>query len=214
MSDWDGFLKGDLECEKCGKELSGKNGSYPAETYAGSYTGLCKDCQNEGAYVVKEYFDGAKKISHPPLWTSTGRCRDTFKAYDDCDECDGDGMNIIHKSFRDGGKYRAYCEECAERFREHPLRKARDEMEDKFMVLHTAWEDDFQEKIEDIDDEDKKKEIAEEIWDKIHEDRDKVYEVIKRRFEEAKDMGSFEGIEHIKDAEDEIMELDLNKEYW
>lgn len=210
--EWDGFIEGELKCERCGKELSDKNGRNPVETYAGTFTGLCGDCERESPYTVKEYFDGAKKISYPPICPSHRRSRETHIAYDDCDECDGKGMEVVRRHNR--GNYRSYCEECLDRFHSHPFRETSDEVRDEYVPSHSDWEDDFQNDIEDIEDEEEQKRIAKEYWEKINEDRKKVRKVINEKFEEAKEMSEDEGVEHIKDVESEIKDLDLNKEYW
>ncbi len=64
--DRNGFLTGPLNCNQCGKELSGENGPRPAETYAGTYTGLCYSCEKGGALIVKKHFEGAVTYSYKP----------------------------------------------------------------------------------------------------------------------------------------------------
>ena len=103
--EWDGFppegVK--LKCDRCGVELSGRDGDRPAESYLGTYTGLCYTCQNAGPYVVETFFDGAKRLSYPGTqwWPS----------------------------YPSG--YRSYCEACFKRFINHPVRVADRAFEDE-----------------------------------------------------------------------------------
>ncbi len=213
---WDGFLPEGVTCKRCGKELSDKNGRNPAESYLGSYTGLCKECTYEDPYVVKEYFDGAKKISHPPIKISGHNPRREFVAYDDCDECDGKGCEENHRVHRTN--YYSYCEKCNEKFHSHPLRERKQELLEKYEQPINRrldrWEEDFQDDIEDIEDDEKVEEIAEDYLEKINEDKNKLWDIIHEKFDEAKEFDNTdEGIEHLETVVDEIEELNLHKDY-
>lgn len=45
MMDEHGFLPAH-PCRNCGRQLRGADSSYPAELYAGTYTGICYECHN------------------------------------------------------------------------------------------------------------------------------------------------------------------------
>ena len=108
-------------CIKCGKPLNA-DGNHPAELYAGTYTGLCYGCEKSSSYVVKEYRDGAKRISYPPHCPSWRRDREEFIAYDGCPFCKGTGrfMKYSHGTF---GSYPVHCDRCFDRYYNEPLRK-------------------------------------------------------------------------------------------
>jgi len=128
--EWDGFppegVK--LKCDRCGVELSGRDGDRPAESYLGTYTGLCYTCQNAGPYVVETFFDGAKRLSYPPSCPSWRRDRELYTAYGDCPTCKGSGTQWW-TSYPSG--YRSYCEACFKRFINHPVRVADRAFEDE-----------------------------------------------------------------------------------
>jgi len=111
---WDGMYP-KHSCKKCGKPLNA-DGNHPAELYTGTYTGLCYGCEKSSAYVVKEYRDGAKRISYPPHCPSWRRNREEFVAYDDCPDCGGKGRKMISRTFGVGGSYPINCEKCADRY--------------------------------------------------------------------------------------------------
>jgi len=121
--DKNGFLPKGIKCDQCGKELSGENGPRPAESYAGSFTGLCYSCQNGGPYIVKEHFDGAITRSYPPHSPSWRRDREEQTGYPDCPECNGSGRKYHDQPLSRGGGYYGYCEPCFNKYYNHPLRK-------------------------------------------------------------------------------------------
>ena len=118
---WDGMYH-QHNCKQCGKPLNA-DGGHPAELYAGTYTGLCYHCQNEGPYVVKAYCDGAQRISCPPHCPSWRRDREEYTAYPDCPDCHGTGRHYVSRADGKGGSYYRHCECCFERFYAHPGRK-------------------------------------------------------------------------------------------
>jgi hypothetical protein len=101
-------------CKGCGKELSGKDGPRPAETYAGTATGLCYSCERGKAYVVpgSELPDGGRLVSHPPACPSWRRDRTTHWAYPDCEDCGGKGAKMRHTAMN---QYLEYCRICMAR---------------------------------------------------------------------------------------------------
>lgn len=128
-----GFYDYGSKCQVCGAVLGGtkyEDASYdrPAELYAGTYTGLCYKCQNSDAYVVKTEWDGAQTISYPPHCPSWRRDRETYTAYADCQECQGQGRHYISRSFAEGGSYYRYCPTCLDRYCNEAHRKLWQEM--------------------------------------------------------------------------------------
>lgn len=113
LMDKDGFFPV-VPCRACGKQLSGRDGPRPAETYAGTATGLCYACSSGPAYVVpdSELPDGARLVSHPPACPSWRRDRTTHWAYPDCTECGG--MGARHR-YSWSGDYMEYCRPCMAR---------------------------------------------------------------------------------------------------
>lgn len=114
---WDGFLPEGTKCEQCGTVLK-----KDAESYAGTFTGLCRACENISVRIEKVFFDRAVKISYPPHCPSWRRNRDSFIAYKDCKECGGSGKKTIIRSMAYGGSYPVSCPLCSDRFYKHPLR--------------------------------------------------------------------------------------------
>lgn len=117
-----GFLP-QQNCQGCGKPLNrDKN---PAELYAGTFTGLCYECERKAAYVTYEFSDGAKYWSHAPHCPSWRRDRETFIAYDDCPECkEKHGRIMVSRNFSQGGPYPIQCQTCLSRYTSHPERQA------------------------------------------------------------------------------------------
>jgi hypothetical protein len=111
--DGDGFLPV-TPCRVCGKPLSSKDGPRPAETYAGTATGLCYACSSGPAYVVpdSELPDGARLVSHPPASPSWRRDRTTHWGYPYCGECKGMGARMRYSSMN---QYMEYCRPCMTR---------------------------------------------------------------------------------------------------
>lgn len=109
-------------CKACGKPLQGDGDGHPAESYAGTYTGLCDVCTRAGGYVEHTYRDGAQRWSYPPHCPAWRRDRETFHAYPDCQTCQGSGRLYVSRSCAVGGSYYSYCPQCFERFYGEPLR--------------------------------------------------------------------------------------------
>lgn len=116
-----GFYHG-LTCKRCGKPLHGQDSGYPAESYAGTYNGLCYPCTNAGPFVQSTEMDGATIMSYPPHSPSWRRDRETFIAYPDCEECHGKGRFMVSRNYGMGGPYPRSCEPCGKRYDTHPLR--------------------------------------------------------------------------------------------
>lgn len=119
METWDGFLHG-VKCSNCDKVL----GQNPAENYAGTYTGLCYTCERADVFVAKAEPDGAQHLSYPPHCPAWRRDREMFKAYTDCQECNGKGRQVISRTDAQGGSYPIQCESCSKRYHGHPIRVA------------------------------------------------------------------------------------------
>jgi len=123
MMDERGMLPKGLKCQRCGKELDDGTRGYPAELYAGTYTGLCYACTGAGPYVVRVHvYDDAMVVSHPPACPSWRRDRTEHFAYADCDQCHGRGA---FKRWGRNGHYMDYYKACLDRFM-CPDRRERD----------------------------------------------------------------------------------------
>lgn len=135
---WDGMLNVKY-CTKCGGELN-PDGARPAEVYAGTYTGLCYNCERAGAYVVRVHEDGAREISYPPSSPSWRRSREEYIGYLDCEECGGSGFRWEHRAHPQGGSYRGYCSECLKRWVMHPKRARMSKLNDWiWSAVTAAW---------------------------------------------------------------------------
>ena len=124
-----------MNCIKCGKKL----GENPAETYPGTYTGLCYNCQDADPYIVEEFPDSGVKISYPPYAPSFRRERRTFVAYRDCCECRGSGRIKVQRDLTEGGSYFIQCRACSKRYYNYPPR--RDNIE--FGLTVAEWVEDY-----------------------------------------------------------------------
>lgn len=125
MSAWDGFPPEGLvlTCSRCGEELSGRGGDRPAETYAGTYTGLCYGCQRTRAFPRQvDELDGAVWWEWPPHSPSWRRDRETYVAYDGCEDCGGRGRRMVSRPDARGGSYPRNCPACWRRWLDHPVR--------------------------------------------------------------------------------------------
>ena len=143
---WNGFLLEGSKCRSCGKALDGENGDRPAESYMGTYTGLCSSCCMAPAYVMRTDFDGAQHWSYPPHCPSWRRDREDYRAYPDCPDCKGAGCQWVSRSLRVGGSYRSHCERCSRQYWEHPIRVADRAFED---ALDAQKEEDLEFAIKD-----------------------------------------------------------------
>ncbi len=113
-----GQIKAELHCHSCGVKLGGR---IPAETYAGTYNGLCYSCSGAPEFVThQEALDGAWWWSYPPHCPSWRRDRESFVAYSGCETCGGRGVVGGHSWNR--GYER--CTTCGDRYYRHPKRKA------------------------------------------------------------------------------------------
>jgi hypothetical protein len=111
MADWDGFLPG-ATCRRCGVRLQGQGEGRPAESYAGTYNGLCYPCTGRPADVIGHYSDGAVLVEHPPSCPSWRRNRETFYAFPGCEACKGLGAKW---NYGNGGGYLSQCKVCQQR---------------------------------------------------------------------------------------------------
>lgn len=114
-------------CQGCGKELDGENGRNPAETYAGTFNGLCYACTAAAPFVVSiAELDGARDVSWPPHCPAWRRDREDFYAYEDCEICDGMGATRAYRTrsiVSGGGPFWERCPSCGPRYWNHPRRR-------------------------------------------------------------------------------------------
>lgn len=111
---WDGFIPG-ATCKRCGVRLQGRGEGRPAESYAGTYNGLCYPCTSRPGEVIGVFSDGAVLIEYPPHLPSWRRDRETFFAFQDCPACHGHGRTWEHSSGPFGGSFPAQCRACTDR---------------------------------------------------------------------------------------------------
>src|SRR5262249_19673065 len=112
--DKDGFLPAQ-DCDVCNKPLQGQGSGHPAELYAGTFTGLCYDCERAPAFLVRVYPCGASEWSFPPSEPSYRRTRELYIGYGGCN-CGGMGRMWKERSFRYGGRYAVNCSKCFRRY--------------------------------------------------------------------------------------------------
>lgn len=114
-------------CQGCGKELDGEYGPNPAETYAGTFNGLCYTCTGKSPFVVSiAELDNARLVSWPPHLPSWRRDRETFYGYEDCQHCEGLGAKRAYRprsSVSGGGPLWERCSSCGPRYWDHPRRR-------------------------------------------------------------------------------------------
>lgn len=111
----DGFYEG-LNCNGCGKPLRGQGSGYPAESYAGTYTGLCYGCTDAPARHVETDETGAEIWEHPPPLPSWRRDRVRYRGYKDCARCKGRGA-LPGRNWRRTRD----CDTCWERYLRNPI---------------------------------------------------------------------------------------------
>lgn len=136
---WDGFLTG-CTCKRCGRQLQGLGDGRPAESYAGTYTGLCYDCERQGERLLRTAFDGCATWEFPPHCPAWRRDREQFKGYAGCPVCRGKGRLMRYQEPRFGGSYSTNCEPCSKRYYAHPRRRG---WERRLKQLKTAAENRF-----------------------------------------------------------------------
>lgn len=120
---WDGFLPPGMTCLHCGAELAGVYSGRPAESYLGTYNGLCYRCTGRAAFAVRvELLDRATWWEWPPHCPSWRRARETFVGYAGCEHCGGQGRIMKPRYSAGGGSYAANCKPCMDRYRAHPVR--------------------------------------------------------------------------------------------
>jgi len=117
---WNGFLPKGVKCKQCGAVLEGEGEGRPAESYLGTYNGLCYPCTGKGPYFTGEVLvSGAKVYSHPPSCPSWRRDRTTYYFFEDCTVCQfGSVRKYSPGPF--GGSYNSQCDACSKRHYEHP----------------------------------------------------------------------------------------------
>ena len=120
---WRGFLPEGVQCTGCGAELQGEGSGRPAESYLGTYTGLCHSCTSQGPVrdESSQYVSGAWSWSHPPALPSWRRDRERYFAFSDCQKCKGQGCVTQSRSSVTGGSYGTQCSTCSDRHQKHPL---------------------------------------------------------------------------------------------
>ena len=125
-------------CKRCNKPLQGQGSGRPAELYAGTYTGLCYPCTNAPMIILRQYPDGAQRKEYSPYRPSYRRNRNSYIAYDDCDDCKGLGYTYRYQRH---GSYRAYCDTCSRRFYKHPIRQAYESHYNRLRDRFVSWYD-------------------------------------------------------------------------
>lgn len=124
---WNGFLPKGTKCKACGAVLQGEGEGRPAESYAGTYTGLCNACTGAAPYDTGEVLtSGAHVWSHPPHAPSWRRERETHYGFMGCAHCRGTGSP----------GYGRQCPDCLRRHEEHP---AVAEERERARIGHEAW---------------------------------------------------------------------------
>jgi hypothetical protein len=137
--DRDGFFPAQ-PCRRCGKPLCGQGTGYPAELYAGTYTGLCYHCTGAGAFATGETLpSGAAWWDWPPSCPSHRRDRERYYAFEGCEKCRGQGGVYVPRSFGQGGGYMAQCPVCRARHEAHPTTIAQREADARRAVACDAW---------------------------------------------------------------------------
>ena len=118
---WDGFLPEHC-CKWCGSKLRGHDSGYPAELYAGTYTGLCYSCTSSKPFMEKEWADGCQLWNFPPHQPSWRRDRETYFYHASCKQgCD---HGRVYASRGQGGFYYRYCEYCLDKYCSNKFRIA------------------------------------------------------------------------------------------
>jgi len=111
------------QCRQCGRQLNA-DGGHPAELYAGTYTGLCYQCERSGERLVHvARLDGAEVWEFPPHCPSWRRDRERFIGFRGCQVCAGKGRLWVGRADAQGGSYTEQCKECSARYWDHPLRQ-------------------------------------------------------------------------------------------
>lgn len=100
-------------CRVCGRPLN-HDGNYPAELYAGTYTGICYACERTGPFVVTTFEDGCQLVSHPPHCPAWRRTREEYYWYEGCGQCQR-GRVWVSRAGSQGGPYTRSCPTCAPR---------------------------------------------------------------------------------------------------
>lgn len=122
-----GHYESGLTCRQCGKALDGPNGNNPAETYAGTYNGLCYPCTSAQGYITHvDVLDDALHWSYPPHLPSWRRDREHQIGYADCRMCGGGGFSWAHGQHV---RHRVACRPCMVRHSQHPGRQHRYELQ-------------------------------------------------------------------------------------
>lgn len=136
---WDGFIRipGGIDCAICGKTLGSIDDprSNPAESYAGTYTGLCYGCERSATWACYRCDDGLIYYSHPPHLPSWRRDREFYFAYEDCTTCQK-GAVRVSRSDAMGGSYNTQCVKCRDRAHSHPIRAAHIREYEAFQERH------------------------------------------------------------------------------
>lgn len=116
-----GFLP-PCDCARCGRPLQGMGEGRPAERYAGTYTGLCYECNDRPPECGGvSALDGARYWEYPPHAPSWRRDREGgHVGYADCPRCRGRG--VVNWPVASGTPY-TQCEDCTARYDAHPLRQ-------------------------------------------------------------------------------------------
>jgi len=120
---WNGFYP-EHPCKKCGQMLKGQDSGYPAETYAGTYNGLCYKCTGSMPYLQKKWADGCQLWNFPPHLSSWRRDRETYFYHPLCtnEECEH-GRVYVSRCFSFGGSYYINCDYCVAKYFKNKYRQ-------------------------------------------------------------------------------------------
>ena len=160
-----GFLIG-LSCKCCGRKLQGEGEGRPAESYAGTYTGLCYDCEFRAEFKERTCFDGAEIWSFPPHCPAWRRDRESFIGYSGCLTCEGKGRKWISRPDSRGGSYTVNCPDCRSKFDSNTVRK---HWRNRWEQLNRAAKNRFAWIVDGISNEDYIGAVRNLILNKYHE---------------------------------------------
>lgn len=182
------------------------------------YPDICRECASKEPITVEKYFDGAKSLEYPvkeeysDLYTTR-----TYKAYDDCDNCGGSGRvfeYVDHRFTHEGiEKEPKACRDCSDRFHNHPLREAKSDVENELRdKLNEYYNGIFEDRLEqrgltphDVDEiQENHEDLMDHLSGLLKGKRKELEEILDQHFEEAIDMETKKGVEHIKKVKKEF----------
>ena len=125
-------------CRGCGKTLNA-DGGHSAELYAGTYTGLCYDCERRGPVVIDTLVSEARVWSCPPHCPSWRRDREQFFQFEGC-SCDHGRTWETSRSFGVSNRYPVQCRICSSRHYQHPVVRAQAKVDAEIYKAVSLWE--------------------------------------------------------------------------